>query len=175
MKYILFFCSVFLAFNTFSQGNTGNRNKNNHRPSSTAPKPGAKPSANEVSMEELHLKNKPAPSNQQVQPKNEAPQKTKLDDLKNPFDTTKKIKPNHSATLQNSSHDRYANIETNLKQDNKQGQQVTYPDVNKTKLDDLKNPFDTTKRVVASKNTVQQNGTNQRTTGSRTRQGGKRN
>lgn len=174
MKYLLFFSSFFLAVNSFSQGNTGSRKKNSRTATtSKTTKTTKKASGNEVAMEELHINNKPASTKEQ--PGAPAPQKTKLDDLKNPFDSTKKAKTNQPAIEQNNSHDRYANNETNYKQDNKQLQRPAAQNAEKTKLDDLKNPFDTTKRVVAPKNTVQQKGTNQRTTGSRTRQGGRRN
>jgi hypothetical protein len=65
--------------------------------------------------------------------KGKKPAKTKLDDLKNPFDTTKKVKP----------------VVTNTP--NQGG-------VNNEKLDDLKNPFDTTKKVKpVQQQTSQQN------------------
>lgn len=148
MKYLLFLSSFFLAINTFSQGNTGGRKKSSQvATSANTSKTRKKASGNEVAMEELHLNN-PASSKQQARPEAPVSQKTKLDDLKDPFDSTKKIKGNQPATVQSSFHDRYANMETNYKQDNKQVQQSTASqNVEKTKLDDLKNPFDSTKKV----------------------------
>ncbi len=91
MKYLLFISILFLAINTFSQGNRGIREKSSQAATSAnAPKTGKKASGNEVAMEELHL-NKPPTSKQQTG--SPVPQKTKLDDLKNPFDSTKKVKP----------------------------------------------------------------------------------
>ena len=154
MKYLLFISSFFLATNIFSQGNTGSRKKNSRTATtSNTTRTTKKASGNEVAMEELHLNNKPASTKEQ--PGAPAPQKTKLDDLKNPFDSTKKIKTNQPATVQNSSHDRYANIETNHKQDNKQVQQPAAQNAEKTKLDDLKNPFDSTKKVKPAVNSAQ--------------------
>lgn len=155
MKYIFFFSSFFVAINSFSQGNTGSRNKSSRTATtSNTAKTTKKASGNEVAMEELHLNNKPASTKEQRGAP--APQKTKLDDLKNPFDSTKKIKTNQPATVQNNSHDRYANIETNYKQDNKQVQkQPTAQHADKTKLDDLKNPFDSTKKVKPAVNSAQ--------------------
>lgn len=61
----------------------------------------------------------------------------KLDDLKNPFDTTKKIK-----TAQQSGN-------TSISQSTNERRQYepVNQKVNNEKLDDLKNPFDTTKKV----------------------------
>ncbi len=94
MKYFLFFISLFLAINTFSQNTTGSRKKNNPAANSAnAPKTRKKESGSEVAMEELILYNKSGSLEQKRQTEAPTHPKTKLDDLKNPFDSTKKVKP----------------------------------------------------------------------------------